>query len=184
MHAKLLDPAWIPAGDRCKLCQGAIDDATMNDPMGKLPSWVSVSTGESEWAGGFVDFAPVAESFRDFLNYTLVEQERILKHRLSIVYVCGLDHFNKCSDVRKMAELDNIIPAIVFRNGNDEQMITSVCKSPKIIYVPLTRDRKKMIDVSSTQIRQYFQKPSASNRNIEKYIYPNVHEYMTRKYNQ
>jgi nicotinic acid mononucleotide adenylyltransferase len=183
VHAKLNDPAWIPARDRCQLCQGAIDDVTINNEEQKLPSWVSVTRGESEWAS-FVDFAPVAENFRDFLNHTLVEQERVLKHPLFVIYVCGLDHFNKCSDVRKMAELDNVIPAIVFRSGNDEQMISSVCKSSKIIYVPLTGDRKKMVDVSSTQIRQYFQNPSSSNRNIKKYIYPNVHEYMTKKYSQ
>ncbi|CAF1380574.1 unnamed protein product [Didymodactylos carnosus] len=161
VHSKLRDPAWIPARDRCQLCEEAIDDVTINHQEQKLPSWVSVTRGESEWADGFVDFAPVTENFRDFLNDTLVEQEKVLKYRLSVIYVCGLDHFNKCSDVRKMAELDNIIPAVVFRSGNDEQMISRSCKSSRVIYIPLTKQREKSLDVSSTQIREHFQNPSA-----------------------
>ncbi|CAF5063401.1 unnamed protein product, partial [Rotaria sp. Silwood1] len=84
VHKKLGDPAWIPSEDRCQLCEGAI---THEGP--EMSSWISVSRGESEWSAGFVDFGPVAENFRDFLNSTLVDQQNILKYPLCVVYICG-----------------------------------------------------------------------------------------------
>ncbi|CAF4131062.1 unnamed protein product, partial [Rotaria sp. Silwood2] len=39
VHSKLGDSAWIPADDRCQLCEGAIEHD-------ELSSWVTVSRGE------------------------------------------------------------------------------------------------------------------------------------------
>ncbi len=177
VRSKLGDRDWIPAKDRCQLCEGAIEYVGP-----EVSSWISVSRGESEWADGFVDFPLVAENFRDFLNSTLVEQENILKYPLRVVYVCGLDHFNKCSYVENMAKQNNMTCAVVFRVGYEEQQISRSVKKSGIIYIPLSEERTKLTDVSSTQIRQYFQSPTASNTNVEKNIYPNVREYMSRKY--
>jgi nicotinic acid mononucleotide adenylyltransferase len=177
VHAKLKDPAWTPAKDRCRLCEGAI-----KYEGSEVSSWIDVSRGESEWADGFVDFVPVTEDFRDFLNSTLVGQEKMLKYPLRVVYVCGLDHFNKCSDVERMAKQNNMSCAVVFRVGYDEQQISRSVKTSGAIYIPLAKERTKLTDVSSTQIRQYFENPAARNTNIEQNIYPNVRDYMSKKY--
>ncbi|CAF0887824.1 unnamed protein product [Adineta steineri] len=177
VHSKLGDPAWIPAKDRCRLCEGAIEYEGS-----QLSSWISVSRGESEWDGGFVDFGPVTENLRDFLNTTLVGQENILQHPLRVVYVCGLDHFNKCSYLESMAKQPNMACAIVFRVGYDEQQVFRSVKASSVIYISLSEERTKLVDVSSTQIRQYYQSSTSKKTNIEQNIYPVVREYMSKKY--
>jgi nicotinic acid mononucleotide adenylyltransferase len=179
VHKKLGDSAWIPAKDRCRLCEDAIEHEGS-----EVSSWISVSRGESEWDDGFVDFGPVTENLRDFLNTTLVDQGDILQHPLRVVYVCGLDHFNKCSNVESMAKQRNMACAIVYRAGYDEQQITRSVQKSGAIYIPLSKERTKLADVSSTQIRQYFENSSARNTNVERNIYPAVSEYMSRKYNK
>ncbi|CAF3674771.1 unnamed protein product [Rotaria sp. Silwood1] len=177
VHDKLGDIAWIPAKDRCQLCEQAIENEGA-----AVSSWISVSRGESEWANGFVDFGPVTENLRDFLNMKLVKQEKLLKYPLCIVYVCGLDHFNKCLYVQLMAQQDNISCAIVYRHGYGEEHINQSDKTSKIIYIPLSKERTKLTEVSSTEIRNYFQNPSTMNANVEQNIHPNVREYMKKKY--
>ncbi|CAF1340849.1 unnamed protein product [Rotaria sp. Silwood1] len=80
VHSKLGDPAWIPAADRCRLCEKAIEYEGS-----AVSSWIGVSRGESEWVNGFVDFGPVTEYLRDFLNSTLVDQNKILKYPLRVI---------------------------------------------------------------------------------------------------
>ncbi|CAF4569045.1 unnamed protein product [Rotaria socialis] len=177
VHGKLGELDWIPAKDRCRLCEGAIEH---EGP--ELSSWLRVSRGESEWADGFVDFGPVTENLRDFLNNTLVDEEHVLRYPLCVVYVCGLDHFNKCSYVENMTKQPNMSCAVVYRTGYEEQRITRSIQSSDVIYIPLSKERGKLTDVSSTQIRQHFQNPSASKANIKANIYPIVDEYMRKKY--
>ncbi|CAF1394899.1 unnamed protein product [Adineta steineri] len=177
VHSKLGDPAWISAKDRCRLCEGAIEYEGS-----EVSSCISVSRGESEWNGGFVDFGPVTENLRDFLNTTLVSEENILQHPLRVVYVCGLDHFNKCSYLEGMAKQRNMACAIVFRVGYDEQQVSRSIKASGVIYISLSEERTKLVDVSSTQIRQYYQNPTSKKTNIEQNIYPVVREYMSKKY--
>ncbi len=172
------DSAWIPASDRCELCEAAIEDHEGSE----ISSWVTISRGESEWSDGFVDFGPVTENLRDFLNSTLVDDQQFLKHPICVIYVCGLDHFNKCPDVERMAKQKNMACAVVYRPGYDEHKIRSSMTSSGVIYVPLSNERDKIPDVSSTQIRQYFQNPTAINSDIEPFIYPNVRRYMKKKY--
>ncbi|UJR20567.1 hypothetical protein I4U23_023693 [Adineta vaga] len=169
VRSKLGDLHWIPAKDRCQLCKQVIEFETS-----EISSWVDVSRGESEWKEGFVDFDPVTKSFRDFLNITLVDQEKLLKYPLHVVYVCGLDHYNKCADVERMVQQENILCAVVYRVGYDEKKINSSLQSSGVIYIPLLEKRAKLEHVSSTQIRRYFQNPTGIATNIEKNIYPVV----------
>ncbi|CAF1215965.1 unnamed protein product [Rotaria sordida] len=175
VRSKLGDSAWIPAEDRCQLCEGAIEHD-------KLSSWITVSRGECEWPSGFVDFGPVTENLCDFLNDTLVHQDKFLKHPLRVVYVCGLDHFNKCSYLERMAKQKNMACAVVFRSGYNEQHIHQSIRSTDVIYVKLEKERDKIVDISSTQIRQYFQNPTSRTTDIDQFIYPNVYEYMIKNY--
>lgn len=177
VHGKLGDRAWIPAKHRCQLCEGALQS---EGP--KLASWISVSRGESEWKDGFVDFGPVVENLRDFLNSTLVGPGNVFKYPLRVVYVCGLDHFNKCSYVEQMAKQKSMGCAVVYRSGCDEKEISNSAKKSGVLYVSLTKERGKITEISSTAIREYFQNPATSKTNIKQHIYPNVLEYMNKKY--
>ena len=177
MHSKLGESEWIPAIDRYELCEDAI-----RYQGSEVSSWISVSRGESEWSGGFVDFGPVTENLRDFLNTTVTGQGNLLQYPLRVVYVCGLDHFNKCSNVERMAKQHNIACVIVYRVGQNEDNVIRSIKTSGVIYIPLSNERSKLADVSSTQIRQYFQNPSANTTNIEQNIYPKVRKYMSKKY--
>ena len=176
MHSKLGDSTWIPAKDRCKLCQDAIE---YEGP--EVSSWVTVSTGECQWPDGFVDFGPVTENLCDFLNDTLVAQEKLLKYPLCVVYVCGLDHFNKCSYLEAMAKQDNMACAVVYRSGYDEKQIRRSSRSTGVIYISLEVECDKILDISSTQIREYFENPTKNTSSLDPFIYPNVREYMSKK---
>ncbi len=171
------DQSWISAKDRCTLCEKAIEHEGST-----LSSWITVSRGESEWLNGFVDFGPVTENLRDFLNDTLVYSQNVLKHPLSVIYVCGLDHFNKCSYVEKMAKQKNMACAVVFRAGYDEQQIQRSVKTSGVLYIPLIDERDQLTNISSTQIRQFFQNPTTSATTIDQFLYPSVRDYMRRKY--
>ena len=70
----------------------------------------------------------------------------------------------------------------VYRVGYEEQQAKRSLQTSGIIYVPLAKKRSKLPDVSSTQIRQYFENSDATNRDIERNIYPNVREYIMKKY--
>jgi hypothetical protein len=177
VRSKLGDPAWIPAKDRCRL-----SDEAIKYEGAEMSSWIAVSRGESEWSSGFVDFFPVTQNLRNFLNSALVTPGNFLKHPLRVVYVCGLDHYNKCSNVKRMADNKNISCAVVYRGGCDEQHISRSMKASGTIYVPLSKERSKLVDVSSTLIRQYFQSPKPQMANIEQHICPMICEYMSQKY--
>lgn len=177
VKSKLGSLAWIPAKDRCKLCDEAIQYEG-----NEVSAWISVSRGESEWPKGFVEFGPVTEDLRDFLNQTLVNEKRLLKNPLRVIYVCGLDHFNKCSYVQTMAKQKNIGFAVVYRSGYDETEIRDLTKPPGAIYIPLTGERGPLSNVSSTEIRKFFENSSNNSGAITQFIYPNVREYMARKY--
>jgi len=176
VHKKLGDPAWIPAKDRCRLAEQALEHEDS-----EVSSWVSISRGESE-VDVFVDFPEVAKNFRNFLNNTLVDQENILKYPLRVVYVCGLDHYNKCPDVERIAKQNNMASAVVYRVGNDEKQISHSVGTSGAVYIPLSKERAKLPDVSSTLIREYFQNPGPNKTSIERYIYPHVRNYMSKKY--
>ena len=176
---KLGDRAWIPTKYRCQLCEGAIQ---FEDP--ELLSWISVSRGESEWEGGFVDFGPVAENLRDFLNGTLVDLGNTFKYPIRVIYVCGLDHFNNCSYAENMPKQKNMGCAVVYRSGYDEKMVSNSAKNSGVIYVSLAKKHNKITEISSTDICEYFQNPLANKISIKRYIYPNVLEYMSKKYQQ
>ena len=128
VHSKLDNSAWIPAEVRCILCQDAIDYEGL-----EVSSWVTVSTGECQWPDGFVDFDPVAEKLCAFLNDTLVIREKLLTYPWRLVYVCGLDHFNKCSYLEAMAKQDNMACAVVYRSSYDEEQIHHSSRSTGVI---------------------------------------------------
>lgn len=143
-----------------------------------------MSRGENEWSGGFVDLVPVSEKMRDFLNETLVNEKKILKYPIHVVYVCGLNHLNICAHVKEMAKQTNILAAVVFRVGYGEKQIDESVKTSGVIYILSSQKRSTTVGISPTMIQEYFQKPTASTKGIESYIFPVVRQYMSEKYSK
>lgn len=138
------------------LCENAIEEEGIND-------WLAVSRGESEWSS-FVDFDEVTRYFADFLNQKFPSA-------LKVMYVCGLDHFNRCPYVAQLAEAKNIGCAVIYRPGSDEQRIRP---KSNIYYLPLSDQRQELVDISSTMIR------TGDMQNLEDLTYRCVIEYLKK----
>ena len=146
-----LGKATISGRDRCDLCELAIKEHKLET---NGPSWLNVSRAECEYRHGFVDFGPTAEALCQYLNSLLVVLGKYIKKPLYVIYVCGLDHFNKCSDVQRLAQKKYIKCAVIYRKNNNEQNISKLDPSSNIIYVPLNNERSDILDISSTEIRR------------------------------
>ncbi|CAM4838778.1 unnamed protein product, partial [Rotaria magnacalcarata] len=118
-----------------------------------LAGYLSPTQAESEYYDGFVDFPEVTKTLSQFLNSILFGSGKLLKYPLYVVYVCGLDHFNKCPDVLRLSENKFIKCAVVSRKGCDERRIRRLDESSNIIYVPLDDKHNELSDISSTEIR-------------------------------
>ncbi|CAF1398196.1 unnamed protein product [Adineta steineri] len=160
--------ATISGRDRCDLCELAIEE---HERQTETSHWLSVSRAEAEYYGGFIDFGPTTKALRQYLNSILLVSQRSLKNPVYVIYVCGLDHFNKCSDVRRLAREKYVKCAVIYRKECDEQNISKLDESSNIIYVPLDDDRKNLIDISSTEIRRRWEK---SPHDINQFTYASV----------
>ena len=173
VRSKLGVSDWIPADNRSKLCEEAIEHE-------KLASLVSVAKGEFQHRT-FVDFDEVTMQLAEFLNSELCGPDKLLKHPLKVVYICGLDHFNKCSHVEQLSREKNIACVVIYRLGaRDNHIKTLIDKSSNIYYIPLEDEREKLVDISSTAIRQQYRNPT--NTNVDETIYPAVAKYLQDKY--
>ncbi|CAM4868191.1 unnamed protein product [Rotaria socialis] len=173
VRSKLGSVHFISAKDRIELCEKAIQSD--NDAK----NWISVAKGESQ-CNGFVDFDEVSESLAQFLNTTLHCQEKFLAHPLKVVYVCGLDHFNKCSYVAQLAELENMACAVIYRCGVDDYLIKKSHVIPTLYYIPLENEREHLVDISSTAIREAFL--HHTNVDLAEFTYPCVVDFLQKKY--
>ncbi len=170
------EPDWISAEDRCKLCEEAIKSENSDD-------FFAVSRGECECKGGFVDFDEVSKNLAEFLNSTLCGPDKLLDHPLKVVYVCGLDHFNKCPYVEQLAHAKNMACAVIYRLGaNDDHIKISEEKSSNIYYITLEDERKNgtLVDINSTAIRKHYRTPN--NPDPDTISYPCVIDYYKEKF--
>ncbi|CAF2412518.1 unnamed protein product [Rotaria sp. Silwood2] len=165
---------WITAADRCKLCEDVIGSDE------NIKSWISVAKGECN-SNEFVDFDEVTLNLADFLNSELYESEKLLKHPLKVVYVCGLDHFNKCPYVRQLATKENVACAVLYRPGASDSLIKSLeTKSPNLYYIALDDERETLVNISSTVIRQHY---NSAKIDLTQFTYPCVIQFLEDKYN-
>ena len=155
-----------------ELCEKAIKEEEQTD-------FIVVSRGELDY-GHFVDFDSVSMKLSEYLN-------KKLEQPITVVYVCGLDHFNKCSYVEQLAKEKNMACAIIYRLcSNDEKIKSIERKLPeKIYYLTLTDEIQsdKLIDLSSTEIRNLFA-TSTTDEQYEKTIYKCVLEFYKNKHSQ
>lgn len=135
------------------------------------PHWLSVSRAECEYQQGFVDFGPTTEALSQYLNSLLLVSYRFVKYPLYVIYVCGLDHFNKCPEVRRLAKEKYIKCAVIYRKNSDERHISKLGESSNIIYVPLDDERTNVVDISSTEIRRRWE---SSPHELTQFTYASV----------
>lgn len=160
---------YISSEQRCRLCEDAIREE-------KLEHFITVSRGECEWPSGFVDFDEVTRQLAEFLNSPKTDDQLSSIQPITVVYVCGLDHFNKCSYVADLAREENIACAIIYRQGASDQYIRNLPqRSQNIFYISLDENRSTLVDISSTAIREHHR-----NRNyaeLDRLSYPSVSQY-------
>lgn len=162
VKSKLGEKHWISAVERIRLCESAINDDYLTE-------WVSVARGESECRHGFVDFDVVTKRFGEFLNSFSSSE----KNPLKVVYICGLDHFNRCSYVAQIAEQANLACVVIYRPGANEEKIRKLeTTNSNVYYFDLKDSRETLEDISSTMIRN-------GNRNhLKHFTYDAVIEYL------
>ena len=171
---KLGEADWIPGVDRSDLCHQAI----IHD---KLEDFASVSKSELE-CRGFVDFDEVTIQLERFLNHELHESQSILSHPLKVVYVCGLDHFNKCPYVETLTREKNVACAVIYRLGAPDDRIKRLQdRNPNIYYITLDDERETLVDISSTEIRKRY-RDNFQQTDADEITYPFVQKYLTKKY--
>ncbi|CAF1021224.1 unnamed protein product [Didymodactylos carnosus] len=155
----------IPSEHRIRMCEEAIKEANVQD-------WICVDKAECK-ATGFVDFPGVCIQLRRYINDIVVYSQGLVTRPIRLIYVCGLDHFNKCSDVLLLARNEYGV-AVIYRPGYEENKIQTVV-NPNIFYVPINDENKKSLtDVSSSLIRQKLQ----NGESCDSLTYKSVLEYL------
>lgn len=140
----------------------------------KTHAWLHVSRAEVDYHHGFIDFGPTTIALRDYLNSTLYTY-KYLAHPIHVIYVCGLDHFNKCPEVSDLAGENYVKCAVIYRKSSEEAYISSYEGSEDIFYVPLQANRDNMEDISSTEIRRQWNRSEAKLRML---TYDSVISYL------
>jgi nicotinic acid mononucleotide adenylyltransferase len=144
----------------------------------KVEDWIAVSAGECNWTG-FADFDEVTMSLAKFLN----EECRFIDHPLTVVYVCGLDHFNKCPYVARLAKCKNIACAVIYRPGAFDDGIKDFKEeSSNIYYITLDDERETLIDISSTAIRNRYR--NGNNTDTFDGTYSCVRSFLQKHYSK
>ena len=173
---------WIPAKDRCDLCKQVIEEETAIQEKAiqneKVEDWIAVSAGECNWTG-FADFDEVTISLAKFLENESSTNQKFPRHPLTVVYVCGLDHFNKCPYVASLAKHENIACAVIYRPGAVDNGIKD---SSDIYYITLDDERDTLIDISSTAIRDRYR--NRNNTDTNDGIYKCVSSFLQKHYSK
>lgn len=79
--------------------------------------------------------------------------------------------------MKRLAKQPTIKCAVIFRQGSHENQIRQSDSSSNIIYVPLDHERKYLVDISSTAIRNSIGK---STREIEQFTYQSVAKHLEK----
>lgn len=167
----------INGRDRCRLCAGAIQEelSEANSRGEPLEDFISVSRAEIDF-DCFVDFDDVSISLEKFLNSTLPERDNLPRRPLKVIYVCGLDHFNKCPHVTTLSKQENMACTIIYRPGVSDDYIKSRSKnSSNIYYIDLNAEREVLRDISSTAVRKQYR--TQNDRDSDQLSYECVREY-------
>ncbi|CAF1150871.1 unnamed protein product [Didymodactylos carnosus] len=157
-----LQNEFISSKHRIEMCEKAIEESGQE-------SWLSVDRAEC-MASGFIDFERVSCSLYHFINDKLK-----LPKSVRVIYVSGLDLFNRCNGIDLLRNLKMGV-AVVYRPEQRETLIKQLAILDKnVFYVPIDDETKKtLVDISSTLIRKNFN----SNEECEHLTYTSVLNYL------
>lgn len=92
-----------------------------------------------------------------------------------MIYVAGLDLFNRCHGMHSLREKDIGGVAVVYRTGQDSNLIQShINENPSKLYFVPSDDPDQLIDISSTLIRSNLE----NNQDCSHLTYPSVLQYL------
>jgi len=114
----------------------------------------------------------VTLELQNFLN-----QKIKLGKPIRVIYVVGLDLFNRCNGMRSLRQPYMGGVAVVYRYGQNKSLIKSMIdqNSSKVYFVSLDdNDQNESYDISSTLIRQKLQ----NNEDCSHLTYKSVLEYL------
>ncbi|UJR34368.1 hypothetical protein I4U23_021776 [Adineta vaga] len=152
---------------RIELCQNAIEEENQQD-------WLSVDKAEC-MASRFISLDGVTLSLKMYLNENIP-----LEKSIRVIYVAGLDLFNRCHGMNRLRKkpLDGL--AVVYRHGEDQSFIQSFLNKTdqNIIFIPFDeKDSKQLMNISSTLIREKLQ----LNQDCSHLTYHSVLKYFQYK---
>ncbi|CAF1518373.1 unnamed protein product [Rotaria sordida] len=156
----------ISGQHRIEICQKAIEEANQQH-------WLSVDKAEC-MAPNFISLGQVTLSLKMFINTVLN-----LPKPVRVIYIAGLDLFNRCHGMHRLRTPDRDGVAVVYRSGEEEHLVRSV-QSPhldKVYYVKndsTDNEISALSDISSTQIRRMLK----DGQSCEHLTYPSVLNYL------
>ncbi|CAF3713473.1 unnamed protein product [Rotaria sp. Silwood1] len=174
VHGKLRNEL-ISGQHRIEMCRKAIEEAGQQH-------WLSVDMAECMGqtffllAPGFINLKRVTYSLQTFINGKLN-----LSKPVRVIYVAGLDLFNRCNGMNGMRKppMDDV--AVVYRPSQDDSFVrsTHVQVDSNVFYVcanddDLDASSSDMDDISSTLIRERYK----NNQDCEHLTYKSVLDHM------
>jgi len=104
-------------------------------------------------ASYFIDLATVTLNLQNFINQKIKSSKPI-----RVIYVAGLDLFNRCNGLFGLRKSGMGGVAVVYRYGENKSLIKSILdqNSSKLYFISLD-DENQLNDISSTLIRQKLQ---------------------------
>lgn len=103
-------------------------------------------------ARAFISLRTVTISLQDFLN-----KEFKLNKPIRVIYVAGLDLFNRCNGFHSLTNGQTGGVAVIYRSGETQSLIQSILRqTPKNLYFVSvdSYDPEAFTDISSTLIRR------------------------------
>lgn len=110
-------------------------------------------------------------SLQHFLNQSLE-----LSKPIRVIFVAGLDLFNRCGGITSLRQSPLAGVAVIYRAGQDKSLVQSILdKNPsKLFFVSSDDDQDQSKDISSTLIRQRLQ----LNEDCSHLTYKSVLQYL------
>ncbi|CAF0963222.1 unnamed protein product [Rotaria sordida] len=169
VHSKLGNEL-ISGQHRIEMCRKAIEEAGQQH-------WLSVDMAEC-MAPRFIKLVSVTYSLQMFIN-----QKLNLPKPIRVIYVAGLDLFNRCCGLTSLRAPQMGGVAVVYRLGQDDRFITSTHTQDdtKLFYVCTDNDDDAMDtsssdldDISSTLIRKRYK----NNENCDHLTFKSVLDHL------
>ncbi|CAF0987155.1 unnamed protein product [Adineta ricciae] len=146
VQGKLSREDFLSGYHRIRMCEEAIKEANQQH-------WLGVDKAECT-APKFISLSKVTLSLQMFINEVIQ-----LEKPIRVIYVAGLDLFNRCHGMVAMREAPWNGVAVVYRSGEKESLIQSShsISNERLFYVrddTPENQAEAVSQISSTQIRQ------------------------------